>query len=259
MAPGLRPLDEDLRPSRQSRGTLSYWLVFAAAFALTPVLALCAGAPPPLAIVATAMVAPLCARAFDRLVQAPRVAKRFNAEMLPLAERLSRGQLDEVEPAYRALLRRYRGRGGLRPSCGSTSRRVRAPRRHPRCVAHRRHPTSLPGDATRSQRRQPDSVADGASLGPAHIEALILIREGKYAEAESAYQREWADLERILPADAMLGVVARRAFALDRSGADEATVQRWVDAARPSRPEELRHLAASWDEMRAFLEKNRLL
>jgi hypothetical protein len=198
---------------------------------------------------------------------------------------MSRGRLDEAEAVFRSLFRAYRGRGGLQAIALPNISAVRARRGDSMgalrilFALHRYPPTKravnvasrIPGaialhlaqigDLVEARRWL--TVARTQGKAPlkytGNIEALILMREGRYGEAEAAYARDWPDLERVLAADVMRAVRARRAFALEKAGGDPEAVRRLVDGARAEVGGELVNLGEGWPEMRAFLEKNALV
>jgi hypothetical protein len=115
------------------------------------------------------------------------------------------------------------------------------------------------GDLVEARRFLAMARAEKKLTYTANIEALILTREGKYAEAEAAYTNEWPDLERALSAAEMRVLRARRAFALEMAGGESETVRRLVEAARSEIKGELAYAGAAWDEMGAFLERQMLV
>lgn len=100
--------------------------------------------------------------------------------------------------------------------------------------------------------------ARGGKSYDMHIEAMILMREERWLEALAAFDREWRDLERSLPVDALREIAARRAFVLECLGrSDEAA--RAVATIHPSRPDELESIGFDWPELADFLRRHGLV
>lgn len=277
------PIEPDLRPS--SSYAASYWLTVAATLVAAPALVYALGGSAGAMVFAAVILPAPVALIVDRAVLARRAARIFNEAILPGLEALSRGRLDEAEAVFRAVLQGSRGRGGLqaialfniaavRARRGDSEGAVRilfalhryAPTKRAQSVAVR-IPASIAlhlaqlGDVAEARRWLAEARATRTpiKLYTSNVEALILTREGKYAEACAVYDKEWPDIERVIGADVMRGVRARRAFAIEMAGGDPEAVRRLVEGARPEAKGELAHLGEAWDEMRAFLEKHGLV
>jgi hypothetical protein len=237
-------------------------------------------------VLAAALCSPIAlAKLVDRLVFAPRAARAFNVALLAAQEAGSRRRLDDAEAQYRGLLKRFRGRGGLEAIALHNIAAVRAQRRDVAGALRILHALNVyPGtklapavalvvplqialfaaqigdvDEARRWLSTGRAAAGKTKIYTGNVEALILTREERYAEAEELYQAQWPDLERVLAAPLMRAVRARRAFALEKRGADAEEVRRMVESARPASPSELAHLGEGWDEMRAFLDRHGLV
>lgn len=98
-----------------------------------------------------------------------------------------------------------------------------------------------------------------ARVGPASrgkvlpSEALVGLRRGEDRAVAARIDAEWSSAEGALPATQLRALRALQAFALARSGADEAEVQRALERARPVRAGELDHLGARWPALKDFL------
>lgn len=84
-------------------------------------------------------------------------------------------------------------------------------------------------------------------------ETLVSLRNGDDRTAAARVDAEWALAEGALPATQLRGLRAMQAFALARSGADEATLARALERARPVRHGEFDHLGARWPELKEFI------
>lgn len=273
----------DLRPST-SAAPRSYWLIIPASILAMLCVLLFAGVELAPALVLVLLLAPLVATLVDRVVVAPRALHAFNRALNPALEALARGRHDEAETTFRTLFERFRGRGGLQATAMFNVAAVRAARgdyrgairllttlhAYPhtkRAVNIRaRIPLTLAlycaqlGETSRARewldRARRENTKTRIYAG--NVDAMILTREGKYAEAEAAYVREWPDLERVLSAAALRAIRAKRAFNLEKAGAPPEQVERLVMTARPDVAGELAHLGVEWDEMRAFLQRHDL-
>lgn len=103
-----------------------------------------------------------------------------------------------------------------------------------------------------------DSAKERLPLGEparAYAEALVLVREGRFDDAEAAYERTWT---LFLNGQAQQLAEARifRAFAAARRGAPTTTL---LAPLRPNTPGTWTHLASGWPELQAFLADEQLL
>jgi hypothetical protein len=276
------PVEDDLTPS--TTYAPSYWVTFVATLALAPALVFALGGSAGAMVAAAAGTPMLVAWLVDRTVLAKRALRAFTVGQRAGLEAMSRGRLDDAEACFRTLLHAHRGRGGLQAIVLQNIAAVRARRGDAMgalriLFALRRYEptkraanvaTLVPGlialqwaqlgNVVEARRWLTVARTEKAPIKySSNIEALILTREGKYPEAEAAYLREWPDLERVVAADVMRSVRARRAFALESAGGDADAVRRLVDAARPENKAELVYLGEAWSEMRAFLEKHALV
>jgi tetratricopeptide (TPR) repeat protein len=87
-----------------------------------------------------------------------------------------------------------------------------------------------------------------------HAQALVLCREGKYAEALELYETAWRRLEGMFPAARMREAHALRAFALASSGnvRDSAAPEAWLRILRMAPPGALAYMTAHWPELATF-------
>lgn len=278
-------LARDDKPRRALGGDAAYNAVYLGTW-LVGVIALWQVVPVP-AVCLVAALAPAAPATWlvDRLWIAPRKATAFNVASIPAAEASGRGLLDEAEAAYRALAAKYRSRPGLHAFAlyqlaivvatrGDFARAIAmmeaidafpGTKRQPAIVALAPRCLALfeaqRGDVA-AARRWLDAAKKRHVAGrwyDAHIEALVLAREGRHAEAIAAYDAERVDLERVLPVPAMRSILVRRAFSLSHLPDRREEAARAARGIEPSRPDELEHVGHDWPEMRSFLVEHRLI
>jgi hypothetical protein len=108
--------------------------------------------------------------------------------------------------------------------------------------------TAAEGHLARAQARTAPSSRGRVLLA----EALVGLRKGEHRAVAARIDAEWPAAEAVLPATHLRTLRALQAWALVRSGADEAAVARAVERARPVRHGEHDHVAARWPELKAF-------
>ncbi len=282
------PIDADLRPSSTGTATRSYWATFFAAALVWYVgLALVDASSPamPLLWLSGVLVSFLVARVFDQLVFAKRALATFNRGVVAAGALASRGQIDEAEQRHRAIFRASRGRRGLEALAlhNVAAMRIRrgddigalrilyaifdyagskqVPGAQMRIAGKITTLLARVGEVKEARRwlALMQKAAGKMQLYSGNLVALILAREGQFAEAEAAYEAEWPDIERVCAVEEMRSIRASRAFVLARLGKDAETVRRMVDGARSTLPGELRHLGVGWDEMMGFLREQGLV
>ena len=84
-------------------------------------------------------------------------------------------------------------------------------------------------------------------------ETLVGLRKGDDRAVAARVEAEWPAAEAVLPASHLRLLRALQAFAMSRSGADEADVARIIERARPVRHGEHDHVAVRWAELKEFL------
>jgi hypothetical protein len=280
------PLEADLEPSGKRTGPPLH-NILVAAIAMTTLLALVgaaayAGTPSGHVAASLVFLVPLAGVLIERRVLRPAVLRDFNARLNPLLAVLARGKLDEAEAGFRDLLRRTRGRPGLQAISLFNIAAVRTRRGDltgalrilvalssyvgtPKAQLDLKVKLNLAlkwaqlGDTDAAAKWLTAARASKQLMYVANVEALILTRQGRYADAEAAYVREWPDLERLIGASEMRAIAARRAFALEAAGADASQVERYLGKARSDDRRELVHLGVAWPEMHAFLERHDLI
>ena len=120
---------------------------------------------------------------------------------------------------------------------------------------------ALMGDLEEARRHQ---VRARKSIGEPHfgrlvfLEVLLLVREGRHAEAIQTARHRWRQAESVLRVPTLKGLRLLHAFALRRLGEHNGREFRsMLDGIRPSQPGEFDWIAAEWPEFRAFLREHR--
>lgn len=102
-----------------------------------------------------------------------------------------------------------------------------------------------------ARARERVGPASRGKILPAEI--LVSVRNGDDRAAAARVDADWSLAEGALPASQLRALRALQAFALARSGADEASVARALERARPVRHGEHDHLGARWPELKEFI------
>lgn len=277
-----KPLDPSLVPRRAYVGDSEYNLVFLGLGLASLAVSLAIGVSPVFAGAGALVGAFVGTWAIDRTALAARATARFNATCIPADEAAARGRWEEAERVYRSLAERYRSRPGLH---GVALFKVAM------AIANRGDVATAVSmlivlDGYKRAKRQPlmgrplanmiallcaqlkridearrwltTSRAGPGKFYDAHIDATILMREERWTDALDAFDREWRDLERCLPVDALREIAARRAFVLERLGRDDDAA-RAVATIDPSRSDELESVGFEWPELADFLRRRRLV
>lgn len=84
-------------------------------------------------------------------------------------------------------------------------------------------------------------------------ETLVGLRQGDDQAVAARIEAEWSAAEAVLPVSNLRLLRALQAWAMARSGADEAAMTRALERARPTRHGEYDHVAVQWPELMAFL------
>jgi hypothetical protein len=92
----------------------------------------------------------------------------------------------------------------------------------------------------------------------AYVDAILDVREGNHEPLIRWLDERWRELDGNLTARTTRPLRVLRAFALERSGAAQGTVDEALAYVCPARQGEFAMLGAQWSEMRAFLEAHGL-
>jgi hypothetical protein len=93
------------------------------------------------------------------------------------------------------------------------------------------------------------------------LDAMILARTGRFAEALHLLDSQWMAAEGVMPASSMRPLRILKAFVLQQADGGRtrgAEIQRLVQDGQPNRPTELRAMAQTWPELQHFLAFHQL-
>ncbi|HEX3769930.1 MAG TPA: hypothetical protein VHV30_03650 [Polyangiaceae bacterium] len=186
---------------------------------------------------------------FERLARSyrwPKLVRTVSAQNLAIA-RLYQGRLPEALSALETAERESRWAPHLRPNIAAFLAVTNAVRGSLDVARRWREET-----AQRATSAQDPALAAGFLT---FADAVIGVREGKYAEVIKTLDERWAQIEGSLTARTTRPMRVLRAFAIaqSRGKRDAGKVQKTMASLEPIRPGEFALLEAEWPEVAAFL------